>query len=816
MKQHPHLLLKLLFIFLSTSTFTFICGRLMLIPDLSHAESSTSSDVLVSFDIESVITLSTSTNLLAFELLPTNSGLFGTAEVVATVSTNNPNGYNLIMYTESDDCNSPYFCNYLVHNDNSTLIPSTSSTTPTPLTASSWGYSTTIASSTAAPVSPFLAIPLPTAPDIINTSPIAIADHQITVTLAALATYQQLPGTYEQTLFFTAVADATITPRPPGWGELDPEGAFRFTIDTRMVGDYFAEGDTPENNPYHFAGSATTFNIPTSGYVNGTYGHNYNWIVNCGGGQPDQVFTGSSASNSNGIACNYPTPGQYQIAIKPNGAPTDGWMNAYGSYGSSGTANTWQNRSRFKSIDTPLTNSMRTKGSTYRFARMFNGLESAYSIPKNLFAYISTKDDTDLTGMFQETFENYAFYNTTATIPSGLFSSLNTSKAVSMKGMFADAFWSSAQYSTVGTIPADLFSAISTASAKNISDMFSFTFSNYANDSSIGTIPSGLFSTINTSNVTDLTCLFWYTFRGYARKNTTATIPANLFSSVNLSSAEQFGGMFGNTFSEYAALSTTGTIPSGLFSTINTTGFTTGFYRTFEGTFDNYASASTVGTIPADLFSSIDTSSATDLQSMFSSTFRNYANASATGTIPAGLFSAIDTSSAATLSGMFYRTFASYATKNTSATIPAGLFNSIDTSSATVVSGLFDSTFQSYASGSTSGTIPTNLFNGVDFSNVTTLGNSVFRFTFSSYANARTTAGTDINDIWGNAYFAGRFTAANVASNFSSTFSNMPSLTGSAQTFINNKLGSITPSTRAATFTNTGVTDLLTIHANWK
>jgi len=44
----------------------------------------------------------------------------------------------------------------------------------------------------------------------------------------------------------------------------------------------------------------------------------------------------------------------------------------------------------------------------------------------------------------------------------------------------------------------------------------------------------------------------------------------------------------------------------------------------------------------------------------------------------------------------------------------------------------------------------------------------------------------------------------------------MRSLTGTAQTFISTKLGSINPSSAAWTFTGTGVTDLATLHANWK
>ena len=51
---------------------------------------------------------------------------------------------------------------------------------------------------------------------------------------------------------------------------------------------------------------------------------------------------------------------------------------------------------------------------------------------------------------------------------------------------------------------------------------------------------------------------------------------------------------------------------------------------------------------------------------------------------------------------------------------------------------------------------------------------------------------------------------------FSKTFYNMRSLTGPAQTFINNKLGGLDPADGAETFTGTAVTDLASLHSNWK
>jgi hypothetical protein len=51
---------------------------------------------------------------------------------------------------------------------------------------------------------------------------------------------------------------------------------------------------------------------------------------------------------------------------------------------------------------------------------------------------------------------------------------------------------------------------------------------------------------------------------------------------------------------------------------------------------------------------------------------------------------------------------------------------------------------------------------------------------------------------------------------FNQTFNGMASLTGEAQTFINNYLGGITPSSPAGTFKNTGVSDLASLANNWK
>jgi len=192
--------------------------------------------------------------------------------------------------------------------------------------------------------------------------------------------------------------------------------------------------------------------------------------------------------------------------------------------------------------------------------------------------------------------------------------------------------------------------------------------------------------------------------------------------------------------------------------------------------------------------------------------------------IPANLFSKINTSGATDMSWMFSRTFWNYAYNSTTATIPAGLFDSINTNSATNLSAMFHATFYFYAYNSTLGTIPAGLFNSINTSSATII-NDMFRAAFNNYAFANKLGGTpdtDINTIWGSANLSG-ITAANAGDTngaLYNTFYNMPSLTGSAQTFIDTKLSHWSvprvPAVRAQTFLNTGVTDLASLNANWK
>ncbi|MCL2869601.1 BspA family leucine-rich repeat surface protein [Candidatus Saccharibacteria bacterium] len=387
----------------------------------------------------------------------------------------------------------------------------------------------------------------------------------------------------------------------------NPE-CFAFSIDTTLDSD----GD--------HTNTSTTFAIPTSGLVSANFdeaGYNsyrltclaadpnlssttcndmasfftlnslsYDWTINWGDSTGDQTVTGTS--NANGIPHTYTLPGQYQITIRPSTTATDGWFNAFGFYYNAPGANDDANKAMFRSIDTPFTNLMRTKGSDDRFAGIFLGAVNGTEIPANLFANISTVGDTNFNDMFYGTFQNYAYNSTTATIPAGLFNSLNTSSGTNFGGMFMDTFTYYAYNSTTATIPAGLFSNLNTSSGTSFYTMFYYTFAYYADNSTTDTIPAGLFNSLNTSNGTYFSFMFGDTFNNYAPNSTTATIPTGLFSGINTSKGVSFDGMFGYTFYRYAVFSTVGTIPTDLFDNIDTSNGHS-LSLMFDSTFSAYA-----------------------------------------------------------------------------------------------------------------------------------------------------------------------------------------------------------------------------------
>ncbi|MCL2869585.1 hypothetical protein FWF48_02140 [Candidatus Saccharibacteria bacterium] len=489
---------------------------------------------------------------------------------------------------------------------------------------------------------------------------------------------------WQPTANAATAADPSTIPACNGNSE-----CFAFTVDTRLT----SSGATTN--------TTTSFSIPTSGNV-GSANNPYKWLIDWGDGSDQQAVSGTSGSTSAGIAHNYASTGgagQYQITIQPNGTATAGWLNAFSFKDNTAGANTNANKYMFRSIDTPFTELMRTKGAAYRFSQIFYGTVNGTVIPSNLFTNVSTTGDTNLSYLFSSTFYNFASNSTTAAIPAGLFSSIDTSSGTNFDHVFHGTFYAYATNSTTGTIPTGLFSTIDTSRGTNFNYAFFSTFSNYAKKSTTATIPAGLFSTINTSSSSGaaLSYMFGGTFNGYAYNSTAGTIPAGLFSSISTTNCTNFSYMFSNTFNSYTFNSTTATIPAGLFSTIDTSRGTNLAYM-FYSTFSSYAFNSTTGTIPAGLFNSIVTNSNTNFSNLFEGTFNGYARNSTTGTIPTGLFDSIKTSLGTDFSYMLCNTFSNYAYNSITGTIPAGLFNGINTARGTNFNSMYYNVFNNYAS----------------------------------------------------------------------------------------------------------------------
>lgn len=594
--------------------FLSIFGIYALTTPSSHAEES-SELTPVHLRLNSVINLAVNPDEVDLHIVPT-TGLTYSENVTAVVSTNNITGYYLTM-------NTPTTTTALTRSGTSDSITSPSTLTGTTLGNNNWGYGTganataylaipsstnlatlnnyntnitghtttitigakadlTISAGTYTNTLIFTAItnPVPN-PTITNISPNQgplAGGTTITLTGTNLDHLLNLKidGKTCMNLTRTNTTSATcITPEGTTTGAKDvtlenynqditmtnaftyyqPE-TFKFSIDTRMT-------DTLDTDPTHYDGNATAFSIPTSGYVGGVYNHSYNWVVNCGGGQEDQIISGTGANNSAGIQCAYSEPNEYQVSITSNGAPTDGWMNAFGfSTGVSGTANTVANKILFKSIDTPIPANSRSANSTYRFARMFYGTKNAVSIPADLFSDIVTLGSTTFYNMFYYTFYNYAYNATTGSIPEGLLSTIDTTRSTlatdiyALRNVFYYTFYSSFYNSRNATIPPDLFATIDTGNYINLEGLFSSTFYRYAYNSEIATIPAGLFDALNTGTAQSLRGTFYRTFSQYGYSSTAGTIPANLFTKVDFSgtSNNQYinATAFGSTFLNYA------------------------------------------------------------------------------------------------------------------------------------------------------------------------------------------------------------------------------------------------------------------------
>jgi hypothetical protein len=509
---------------------------------------------------------------------------------------------------------------------------------------------------------------------------------------------------------------------------------FAFTIDTRLT----STGET--------TGTDTDFIIPSSGQVNNTDSA-YRWIINWGDGN-EETRTGFSTVSSNysssEITHNYTSPGQYQITIRPSATAASGWLDAFGFLGFDYTggsaihANAASNKDKFRSINTPFTDLMRTQGTSHRFAYIFWDTRNNIGIPTGLFGNISTANNTNFDSIFRDTFNNSAYNSTDAIIPSGLFDTLNTTQGTSFNSMFNHTFANYADKTTVGTIPAGLFDFLNTAQATNFSQMFSGTFSDFAVRSTTPSLPTGLFNSLDTARGTDFSSMFHNTFYSYAvyTSYVNISIPAGLFDFLNTAQGTNFSRMFAGTFYRFASfanLSTAAAIPPDFFKSLNT-GQGTNFTEMFLDTFRSYAVGSHA-TIPDGLFDTLSTSKCTDFSSLFSGTFRGYASFSDAGIIPPDLFKFIDTSQGTNFTRMFHGTFESYAQYSNSATIPAGLFSPINTSQGTNFNGMFYGTFNNFAdfAQAADAIIPPNLFSSIDTSKGVNFY-SMFASTFNDYA----------------------------------------------------------------------------------
>jgi hypothetical protein len=422
---------------------------------------------------------------------------------------------------------------------------------------------------------------------------ISSTDSEISCTLPSYAT----AGTYN--LIVQTQGGQTST----SFKYFDPN-VFEFTIDTRfgMTGALDQTG--------------TQFLIPLNGQVNNSGTHSYDWVVDCNTADstPGTVYSGTSSDTSGGIACNYQSAGQYQISIAPDGAPTDGWMDAFGfdSDSSSSTAETNANKMMLESIDVPFDDKMRTHAPGM-FQEMFYYTFNLTTIPADLFSYIETTGMTDFNHMFYDTFAYAARFSSTAVIPAGLLKTIDTSDGTDFASMFEQAFYcyglqDVANVATTGTatIPAGLFDSIDTGKGTDFASMFNGTFYGvFENGSGVATIPAGLFDSIDTSGGTDVSQMFMETFAYYAAYSPTPTAPAGLFAKISFASADPSTvvSVFSQTFEDLGYMNHAHTVTfapgdiwtdgvnsidfAGKITADNAGGSNGNFYETFQG--DRYA-----------------------------------------------------------------------------------------------------------------------------------------------------------------------------------------------------------------------------------
>lgn len=130
----------------------------------------------------------------------------------------------------------------------------------------------------------------------------------------------------------------------------EPEGLAALEAD-EPTGDYF-------QLEVSVTAASRTFNLPTSGYLNGSpLGKQNQWLVNWGDSLVNQGVTVNQSSAHTGVPHTYPGAGTYIITIRP-AASTEAWLSCFGFYFGSEGANADTNRNKVTRILGPITPNM--------------------------------------------------------------------------------------------------------------------------------------------------------------------------------------------------------------------------------------------------------------------------------------------------------------------------------------------------------------------------------------------------------------------------------------------------------------------------
>jgi hypothetical protein len=165
----------------------------------------------ISSNINSVISLLSSSGTVNVNVVPTGSGAQTIASDTVTVSTNDSAGYTLQLAETTAS-------SALTSGGNTIPAVSGNKTTPVAMTANTWGYRvdgvggfgagpSAATSSTAIGASKFAAVPATGAPDTIKTTSAAASNDTTTVWYGAAADTTQPAGTYTNSVTYTATAN---------------------------------------------------------------------------------------------------------------------------------------------------------------------------------------------------------------------------------------------------------------------------------------------------------------------------------------------------------------------------------------------------------------------------------------------------------------------------------------------------------------------------------------------------------------------------------------------------------------------------------